>query len=145
MNETTNLKPPTWFWIVAVMALLWNIMGVGAYLAQVTMSAEALEALAENERAMYENYPAWATSAFAIAVFSGLIASILLLLKKSSAKPLFIVSLIAVLIQSVHTFFISDSVAVYGVQAFIMPALIIIILVYLISFCNKSKANGWIN
>ena len=32
---TTSInKPPTWFWIVSVIALIWNGMGVNQYLGQ---------------------------------------------------------------------------------------------------------------
>jgi len=79
---TTTTKPATWFWIVSVLALLWNAMGDMAYIAQVTMSADALQALPEKERALYESLPTWATAAFAIAVWGSTLGCILLLLRK---------------------------------------------------------------
>ena len=46
-------------------------------------SEQMLEALPELQRELIENRPSWATGASAIAVFSGLFASFLLLLKKA--------------------------------------------------------------
>jgi hypothetical protein len=79
---TTNTKPPVWFTIVAVLALIWNAFGVMAYIMQVTMTPEALATLPVAEQALYTNLPAWYTGAFAIAVFGGALASLALVLKK---------------------------------------------------------------
>ncbi len=72
MTEKSITKPPIWFWIVSVIALLWNGSGVYMYLIQaydtesfrVMYTAEQLE--------MAHNTPSWVTAAFAIAVFAGL-------------------------------------------------------------------------
>lgn len=37
---TDKIKAPTWFWVIAVVALIWNLLGVAAYIMDVTMSAE---------------------------------------------------------------------------------------------------------
>ena len=105
MANSTN-KPTTAFWVIAVVALISNLMGVMAYLGQAYMTDEALAALPEAERAINENYPAWATAAFAIAVFGGAIGCILLLLRKKMATTLFIVSLIGILVQMIYNFII---------------------------------------
>ena len=70
MSESTN-KPSVGFWIIGVIALIWNLMGVFAYITQVNMTDEVIAALPDAERALYENVPAWVTGAFAIAVFGG--------------------------------------------------------------------------
>ena len=101
---TSSVKPPVWFWVVSVIALLWNLMGVSAYLFDAFISVERLGAMDPELRELYEGRPAWVTAAFALAVFGGFIGSIGLLLRKKWAKPLFKLSLGAVLIQNVYTF-----------------------------------------
>ena len=83
---TTSVKPPVWFWVVSIIALVWNLMGVAAYLMDAYMSIEQLEAMSQEMRELYEGRPAWVTAAFAIAVFAGFIGSIGLLLRKKWAK-----------------------------------------------------------
>ncbi len=143
MSEQST-KPPVWFWIVSVVSLLWNGMGVNAYLAQAYMTAEDLAALPLDRQALYENYPAWATAAFAIAVFGGTIASVLLLVRKKLAHLLFVISLIGVLVQNTHSFFLSDTVAVMGAQAIIFPLLVILIGFGLIFFAKKGIQSRWL-
>ncbi len=141
--ESTN-KPATWFWIVSAIALLWNLMGVMAYIAQVTMSPEALQALPENERALYESAPAWATGAFAIAVWGGALGSVLLLLRRKLATSVLIVSFIGIIVQMVHSFGIANSIEVYGPGGLIMPIMVLFIGAGLIWFSRKASTNGWL-
>src|SRR5690606_2108284 len=107
---TTSVKPPTWFWVVSIIALLWNLMGVFNYLNQALNKQAILESLDEAQRAVFEGIPAWATAAFAIAVFSGALGSIGLLVRKKWARPLFILSLVTAVAQFVHWLFINNAV-----------------------------------
>ena len=141
---TTQKKPPTWFWIISVIALLWNIMGVIAYLADAYMSVETLAELSQEQRMLYESRPAWVTGVFAIAVWGGLIGSIGLLVRKKWAYIMFIISLIAVLAQNVYQFFLSNTFDVLGSAAMAFPILIIIISILLILFSNWAKKNEFI-
>jgi len=134
-NSTT--KPSTVFWIISSIALFWNIMGVVAYLGQAYMTDEALSLLAENEQAYYANVPAWVTAAFAIAVFSGFLGSLALVLKKKWAKPLFLLSFVTVVVQVVYNLFIQEFVALTGSRA-ILPIITIVIAAFLVWFANDA-------
>ena len=80
---TKSIKKPTpIFWVVCIVAFLWNIMGVMEYLNTAYMTEEALAILPLDEQAYYNGVPSWVTTAFAISVFSGLFGSIALLMKK---------------------------------------------------------------
>ena len=85
----TTSKPKAGYWIIAVIAFIWNIMGAMAYIRQAYMTDEVKDLLPEAERALYNNTPAWATAAFAFAVFGGLLGSLALLIRKKIANLLF--------------------------------------------------------
>ena len=89
MTETMRIKSPTWFMVVAVVLFIWNLLGVMAYVMQVTMSPEVMAALPEEQREMYENIPSWAMAAFAIAVHGGALGCLLLILKKKILQQFF--------------------------------------------------------
>ncbi len=143
MNSTNT--PPTWFWIVCGISMIWNLLGVMAYLMQVTMSPEALQALPENERTLIESVPVWATSAFAIAVWGSTLGCILLLMRKKLATPVLIVSFVGIMVQMFYNVVISKSIEVYGPGGLSMPILVFTIGIFLIWFSRKSTANGWIS
>ena len=140
--STTKTKTSTGFWIIGIVALLWNLMGVFAYLQQAYMTDADLAALPEAQRTLYENIPAWVTGAFAIAVFGGTLGAILLLLKKRSAKVVFVISLIAVLVQMTYNLLLSDAMQILGANAAIMPVLVLVIAIYLVIFSNQQAQKG---
>ncbi len=142
---TSTNKPKAGFWIIAVLALIWNLMGVLAYLAQAFMTEEAKALLPEAERALYDNVPAWATAAFAIAVFGGILASLALIFRKKLAKPLFLISLAGILVQMIYNFFISGAMDVYGPGGMIMPAMIVMIGVFLYMYSKNIITKGWLS
>ncbi|MDO6428284.1 hypothetical protein Q4489_14785 [Thalassotalea sp. 1_MG-2023] len=144
MNQQTPPAIPKWFLIVSIIALIWNILGLMAFISHVMMTPEMISELPSAEQALYQNMPMWATIAFATAVIAGSLGSALLLLKKSIAKPVFIVSLIGVLVQNYHSFFVIDSMAVYGSASIIMPLLVIVIGILLIALSNHAIAKGWL-
>ena len=135
---------PRSFWIIGGLALVWNLIGVWAYVVQVTLTERDLLAYPEAERGLYADLPIWATSAFAIAVTAGAAGCILLLLRSLWAVPLFLVSLVAILVQMYHAFVIADALEVLGWIGAIRPTLIVAIGVGLIWYSRMAKDNGWL-
>lgn len=139
-----NDKPTSAFWIISVLALLWNIMGVAAYLGQAYMTDEVLKALSEGEQAYYENVPAWVTAAFAIAVFAGAFGCVGLLMRKKWGTILFVISIIAVIAQSTYNLFIQKFMEV-PLQHMIWSIVVIIIAIFLVWFSSNATKKGWIS
>lgn len=145
MEESLSIKPPKWFYIVAGVALVWNLMGVMAYLKDAMITEAEIAALPLAEQAFYQDVAAWAVSAYAFAVWAGFVGCVLLLLRKKWATPVLIVSLLGVLVQIYHSFFVVDSIAVFGPGGIIMPIMVIAISIYLVYFSRQATANDWIS
>jgi hypothetical protein len=112
--ENQKAKIPKWFWAVAAFSLLWNLMGISSFIQQKSMNGEALKALPIAEQELYNSYPPWTFIAFAFAVSGGIIGSVGLLMKKKEAKAAFIISLLAIMPQIIHTLFFTKAKEVYG-------------------------------
>ncbi len=140
---TTN-KPTTFYWVIGVIALLWNGMGAMEYLRIELMTPEAIEALPELERSFYESVPVWATAAFAFAVWGGLVGSLFLLLKRKWAKPAFLISFAGILVQLSHNYLVGDAMEVYGPGGLVMPVMIVVIGAFLIWHTNQAITKGWL-
>ena len=140
---TNANTPPVWYWIVSVVAFIWNALGCMNYLMQTLMKDEVIAGLPEDQQAYYENIPSWATAGFAIAVWGGLIGSILLLVKKRSAYLLFVISLLGVLAQNTYWMFLSGMPMDNG--QFVLPVTVILFGLALIVFSKGSISRGWIN
>lgn len=143
MRKLTK-KPTNTFWLISIIALLWNIMGVIAYLGQAYMTDEILGKLPTTEQEYYTTIPAWVTSVFAIAVFAGVFGCLALLLRKSWATSLFFLSLVAVLVQSVYNFFMQDYLEVSGTNV-VQPLIVIAVASFLILFSKNAEKKRWIS
>ncbi len=133
----TTTKKTAIYWIVGVLALIWNGMGVFQYLSMQYMKEEMAAAMTPEQNALMESLPTWYTAVFAIAVFAGILGSILLLLQKKAATPLFLISLLAVLIQMGYWLLGTNAREVMGNQAAFMPVTVIIVAVFLYFFSRK--------
>lgn len=155
MNQ--KVPAPVWFTVVGILALLWNLLGSAAYLwltwlMPSMITPEVLATLPDAERAQMEVQlavqaatPAWSTSAFAFAVFGGLLGSLFLLMKKNLAIILFTISLAGLLVQNYYAYAIADAYGVFGNAAAIQTAVVLVIAVTLLWLANKAKAKGWSN
>ncbi|MFL6734813.1 MAG: hypothetical protein ACJ8EY_08960 [Sphingomicrobium sp.] len=97
MDEPKTGKPlAAWFLPAAVSSVLFMGLGCVMYLQHVLADPSAM---ALDQRAAYAAAPAWVTGANAVAVWVGLIGTILLVMKRRLAELLLGVSLIAVLVM----------------------------------------------
>ena len=136
---------PLGFWIVSVLALLWNLVGMAIFFMQINMPPEALAAMPAEQRALYESTPAWVNGAFAVAVFGGALGSAMLLMRKRLALPLLALSLLGVVVQMGYTYLMTPAFRVYGASGAILPALLVLIALFLVWFARRSLARGWIS
>ena len=127
------------FWAIGAVALIWNLMGVVNFAVQ--LSAGALPAYQEAERAIIEGRPAWATGAFALAVIGGALGCLLLLLRKSAAYHVFIASLLGVIVTTIH------ALGVVGIDlASLVPQLMsLLVAAFLIWYSKRAESRGWIS
>jgi hypothetical protein len=145
MSDSINGKPPTAFWIVGSVALVWNLIGLMLYYMQVSATDEVLRAAyGDAEYEYLSSIPTWVTSAYAIAVTAGVLGCILLLMRKAWAIYAFIVSLVAIIVQDTYSFVLSDAMTVFGTGVIVIPIVVLIIAVGLVFYSRSAKDNGWI-
>ena len=138
-------KPSSLFYIISSMALVWNLMGVFNFLGQALMSDEVLASLPKDQQLIYQDVPVWVTAAFAIAVFSGTLGAVFLLLKKKVSSIFFKLSFVGIIIQMTYGLLISENTNSYGPLGLVMPLMIIAIGGYLIWYSKKAAKHRWIS
>ena len=144
MPGEIHSKIPAWFWVLAILAMLWNLVGMAAYLMDVTLSEEALAQLPAAQRNLRAATPPWVTGCYAIAVFAGALGAVALLVRKAWATPLFAVSLAAVILQMGYVFIGMNASEVLGAAAMIFPAIIIVLGIFWLWFSTLSQKRGWL-
>lgn len=144
MNDTIGGKPPVWFWVIAVLGLLWELFGVAMYLMHVGVIPNSQE-MSEAERSLMEASPMWVTGLFAIGVFAGALGALCLVLRRRWARPLLLLSLVAVILQFGGWLLMTDAIAVIGPSVFVMPAVIVAVAILLAWISTIALRRGWLS
>jgi hypothetical protein len=144
MSEDTAARVHWSFWAISVFAFLWNVGGAMNYLGQ--MDPEMLASYPESHRAIIDGRPAWATGGFAIGVFGGALAALLLLLRRSIAFYVFIVSLVGVVLATVHTARIVQSHDGFTTsEIIIMTIMPVVVAAFLVWYAKLAQRKGWLS
>ena len=144
VDTGNGVQPTGSFWIISVLALLWNLLGLMAFFGQVAVmnSEEALNQLPEAERELYKNLPNWVMVCFGIAVVCGVLGCVLLLMRNKLALPVFGLSLLGVIGQQIHNYFLSNTVDVMGTGAIAFPMIVLVIAIALMFFAKSKTSIG---
>ncbi|MCU8011677.1 MAG: hypothetical protein WC024_13835 [Shewanella sp.] len=142
--KTMNIKAPLWFYFVATLSLLWNIMGLMAFVMQMTMTPDALAQMSPDQIKLYETTPIWVDAVFGFAVVSGVLGCLLLLFRKLIAYKVLVASLIAILLQMTYVFCIQQAAVVLGADALIMPSVVVVWGLFLVWFSQLSTTKSWL-
>ncbi len=143
MVDTLDPRPGFSFWLISAVALLWNLLGFMLYLVQVTATPETLASAYTPEQVeLLLAVPAWATAMTAVATTAGVLASILLLLRRSLATPVFVLSLLALIGQDLYTFAMTPTLEVFGPQVAVIQAIVLVAAVVLIWYARRMQNRG---
>ena len=131
--------------IIAVIAILWSLAGVAAFIGQETMSAETIAALPADQRELWTNQPLWAIVAYSVAVFAQLAGAVALLLRRRIASPLFVAAIVAVLVQFSYPFLIAKALSLTDPAKSAFPLVILLIAVALFFYARWATKAGLLN
>lgn len=107
-------KRPWHLWVVGAVSLLWNSFGVVDFVLTETRNSAYTGGFTPDQAAYYFGFPLWVVVAWGIAVFGGALGSLLLLLRKSRAIHLFLLSLIGMVLTDLYCFVLSNGLKVMG-------------------------------
>ncbi|MBR9792744.1 MAG: hypothetical protein GYB58_13435 [Gammaproteobacteria bacterium] len=136
---STGLKVFAWLMV------LWNGIGVAAFFSQIMMTPEMIAQLPEAQQAVYRDIPVWSYSAYALAVFGGLVGSILLALGKKLAFPVLVISLAGVIVQQYYNFVVIDAISIMGWGIVVMPVIVTSIALLLVLISQRGVRAGWLH
>ncbi len=137
-------KLPKWFVATAVVALLWNLLGCFAFVADLRISPEDIARMPEAQQALYNARTSWAVASTALAVFGGVLGCIGLLMRKKWALPVFIASLVGILVQDFGLFVIADGAKLAGPTAVVLQGVVLLVGIGLIVLSRRGIARGWL-
>ncbi len=141
MMNTSATNTHHWsFWLIAILMLLWNILGCINFVVQ--LNPDMLAAYRQSEQAIIHLRPWWATLGFFVAVFAGALGCLLLLFKKSWAFWVFSASLMGVIVTMLHTLSSSAHFTLgEWVGLIILP---VVLAALLMAYTHYAINKGWL-
>ncbi|MEX2122103.1 MAG: hypothetical protein WD847_21160 [Pirellulales bacterium] len=144
MNQSPKLSVPVWYWVIATVAVLWNLMGCAALAMELFAQEAMMESFTEPQKEWARSISGWIYFVYGVAVLAGVAGSVGLFLRKGWSVLLLAISLVAVLIQMVYTMVIAGGLQVMGAEGAIMPSLVIVLAAIFLLFSWFARAKGWI-
>ena len=130
-----------WFWAAAGASLLFMAIGCAGYVIDVTTAPEDIPL---DRRTLYAARPMWQIAAYGTAVWVGLGGAILLLLRRRTAEPVLLVSLIAAALTFLP-YAIVPGVRENLTTTDIAGAIIVLAITWTIYwFARHSRQRGWL-
>lgn len=137
-------QTPWHLWVIGVASLVWNGFGAFDYVMTETRNADYLAQLTEEQIAYFTGLPAWVVAFWAIGVWGAVLGSILLLLRRRWAEPVFWLSVAGVIVTSAYTFLLTgpEAAAVMGAVGIAFSAVILIVGVALALYARAMRGRG---
>jgi len=135
---------PRWFQAVAIVALVWNLLGCAAFVFDLMLTPEALAAMPAEQQALYAARPGWAVAATGVAVLGGVVGCVGLLRRRKWVLPVFVLSLAGIVAQDIALFVLVDGAKLAGPVAVAMQAVVLAVGIALVLLSRRGIARGWL-
>jgi len=133
---------PAWFWALAVGALLFEGAGALLYANSLTLDPATLPL---DQRAIYDATPQWMAIAWAVAIGTGLIGAVGLILRRRFAEPALLLSVIAVAVQFSGIFLVRQLRELTPEEHLLVPVIILVLAYAIWQFAKLSRRKGWLS
>lgn len=144
--ESTPAAPgartPVHLWIVGILALLWNLMGVVDYLATQFRWEFYMSGFSQEQLDYFYGFPSWMVACWAIAVWGSLLGAIALLLRKRWAVWCFGVALVGMVFTTIYSYLLAEGAEIMGTFGNVFTLVIWVIAILLFWYSWKMVKKG---
>lgn len=136
-------RAPWHLWVVGVLGLLWSAVGAFDYLMTQTRNEGYMGQFTPEQLEYFYGFPSWVVATWALAVWGGVLGTILLLLRKRLARDVLLVSLLAMVVTTIHNFVLSDGLEhMGGMVPLLFSALVFVVAVGLWLYARAMVRRG---
>src|SRR5262245_39986480 len=125
MKQETKSAVPRWYWLIAAVALLWNLLGCAFFGMEIFAQDAMLQSMTEDQKEWARSTPGWIYVIYGLAVSTGVAGSIGLLMRNGWTVAMITICLVAVIVQMVYSMIIAGGIRVMGPSGLVMPSLVI--------------------
>ena len=142
MNDQIQL--PWHFWLIGVLALLWNGFGCFDYFMTRSHNAAHLAQFPPEVIAWVDSAPLYASTGWGLGVWGALVGAILLLLRRALAVWAFVISLVGLALSSIWQHLLSTPPPTMPAGSGIMAGVIWVVAIGLLYYSWRAKRCGWL-
>jgi len=110
-----RLKTPIWFWVLVVLAILFNSGGVFAYVSMQISPKIATAGMTPEQTAYFSDFPAWYDAVYALTTHLSFLACLVMAFRSRYAFYIFAISLVLYLFSSFWNFGLRDLASIMGI------------------------------
>jgi hypothetical protein len=130
-------KTPWHLWVVGVLALLWSAGGALDYTATKLEIEGYMSQFTQEQLDYFYGFPVWMVTAWACAVWGSVAASLMLLLRRAWALPLYGLSIVGLFVSSIYSLVLSNGMDIMGTEGAIFTAVIWVITIALYYYARR--------
>lgn len=135
---------PKWLSPVAIVALLWNLLGCAGWIADMRATPEQVAAMGPDMIKLYAALPPWLPTATGVAVLGGVAGCLGLLLRKRWATKLLWLSLLGVFAQDIALFVIAGGATLADPLTKGLQGVVIVVSILLVLLARRAERAGWL-
>ena len=139
---STTGRTPRHLWVVGILAVLWDSVGAFDYLMTQTRNESYMGQFTPEQLEYFYGFPAWVVAFWALAVWGGLLGSVLLLLRKRVAVPVLLVSFVSMVVTAIHNFLLTNGMEVMGAGGAAFSVVIFAVALGLWLYARKMAEKG---
>ncbi len=141
-GSAVRARAPVHFWIVGILALLWNLMGAFDYLATQLRLDFYMSQYSAEQLGYFYGIPAWAVAGWAFGVWSSVVGSIALLARRRWAVWAFAIAIAGMVVSSVYTVVLTDGVTMMGAGGVVFTLVIWAVAIFLLLYSRWLAQRG---
>jgi hypothetical protein len=125
--NSRGARAPWHLWAVGGLGVLWNAYGCYDFSMTQIGGEDYLRAYGMTDAQIdyFNAMPVWMTGAWAVGVWGAMAGSVLLLLRRKWAFPVFVASLAAFVLSLVYTYLLTNGAEIAGDQGLILNGVIL--------------------
>ncbi len=138
----TSDRRPWHLWLVGILGTLWNLVGAFDYVSTQTHYESYMSQFTPEQLEFFYGFPSWVVAFWALAIWGGVLGTILLLLKKRLAAPVLLASFCSMIVTSIHNFALSNGIEVMGGVGLAFSGLIFVFALGLWLYARAMARSG---
>lgn len=130
MSDSAAQSTPKHLWVVGILSLLWNLMGVVDNVMTLTKNEAYMKEFTDAQKEYFYGLPSYSIGFWIVATWASLFGSIFLLMRKSWAFPALFLSFVCMAANTVYCYGFTNG---YELMGGVGP-LLFSVAIFIISF-----------